>query len=89
MKTPKIGMCTYWRTIYKQYFYESLKDTSNLPHYDTCPLPAFKFWVRNYIFNGADYQSMMGPGLWKLAFFLFHKDVLETGIELYVMVTIK
>ena len=38
LKLPKVGICSFMKTIYKKYFYEKIKDYSNLPHYDTCPL---------------------------------------------------
>lgn len=38
MKFPKVGACAFMKTIYKKYFYSSMKDCSNLPSPDTCPL---------------------------------------------------
>lgn len=38
MKFPKIGVCAFMKTIYKKYFHASMKDCSNLPSPDTCPL---------------------------------------------------
>lgn len=42
---PKKGICKFLDTTYRQYFWDKLKDTSNLPSPETCPIKA----VRNSI----------------------------------------
>lgn len=44
---PKKGICKFLDTTYRQYFWDKLKDTSNLPSPETCPIKA----VRNSILN--------------------------------------
>lgn len=37
---PKKGACAFLNTTYRQYFWEHVKDSSNLPPPETCPIKA-------------------------------------------------
>lgn len=37
------------KTVYKKYFYDKIKDYSNMPHYETCPLP--KVYIKPHLNN--------------------------------------
>jgi len=38
LKMNEMSFCEFMKTIYKTYIYPKLQDTSNFPHYDTCPV---------------------------------------------------
>jgi Protein of unknown function (DUF1091) len=35
---PPKKVCEFLKTTYKKHFYERIKDTTNFPHFDTCPV---------------------------------------------------
>lgn len=37
---PKKGICKFMDTTYRQYFWDQLKETSNFPSPETCPVKA-------------------------------------------------
>lgn len=39
---PKRGLCKFADTTYRHFFYEKIKDFSNLPTPDTCPIKAVR-----------------------------------------------
>lgn len=39
---PKKGTCDFANTTYRQYFWDKVKDFSNLPSPDTCPIKAVR-----------------------------------------------
>lgn len=43
LTVPKKGFCDFMQTTYKERLYEYVKDYSNLPHPDECPLKAVSF----------------------------------------------
>ncbi|XP_055587033.1 uncharacterized protein LOC129756774 [Uranotaenia lowii] len=54
--------CEYMRTTYKSYFYDVVKDVSNFPHYDKCPLPAADYWIKDFEFDGEEYKPFLREG---------------------------
>lgn len=40
LTVPKKGFCDFMQTTYKERLYEHVKDYSNLPHPDECPVKA-------------------------------------------------
>ncbi|XP_062540106.1 uncharacterized protein LOC134208021 [Armigeres subalbatus] len=67
-------VCEYMTSIYKMYFYDSLKDISNFPHYDTCPLEPADYWFKEYTFDAAEYQAFMKDGQYKMEMYLIKGD---------------
>ncbi|XP_039443313.1 uncharacterized protein LOC120423532 [Culex pipiens pallens] len=64
-------LCEYMKTIYRMYFYESVKDISNFPHFDECPLPGQKeYWIKEYLFEGEGYKAFTRDGHFKIEFYL-------------------
>lgn len=64
-------LCEYMKTIYRMYFYENIKDISNFPHYDECPLVAPKqYWIKDYLFEGEGYKAFTRDGHFKMAIYL-------------------
>lgn len=74
------------RMIYKRYFYEELSKHSNLPHFDTCPLPAGQYEIKEYQLDMAKFKGfryLFAPGQYRLQQFLIENDVTVTGILFY------
>ncbi|XP_058812950.1 uncharacterized protein LOC131677245 [Topomyia yanbarensis] len=63
-------VCDYMKTIYRMYFYDGLKDVSNFPHYETCPLVPAEYWFKDYIFEGEDFAVFLREGRFKLECYL-------------------
>lgn len=83
---PKIGICNFMRTIYKRYFYEQMSEYSNLPHFDTCPVPGGQYEIKQFPFDMETfkrYKQLIEPGSYRLQNFLVHKNVAVSGIQFY------
>lgn len=48
MSFPKVGFCSFMQTVYKKYFYETIKDFSNMPHYDKCPITKVNIYFDDF-----------------------------------------
>lgn len=89
---PKFGACSFMKTIYKKHFYDEISKYSNLPHYDTCPVPAGKYEIKEYPFDVksfAYFRSLAKPGSYRLQLFLIQNDVAVCGNIIYGHVTEK
>ncbi|XP_058444517.1 uncharacterized protein LOC131426093 [Malaya genurostris] len=73
-------VCKFMKTTYRRYFYGELKDISNLPHYDSCPLSPTDYWVRQYTFEGQDYSEFLREGRFKLECYLIKDDEIVAGV---------
>ncbi|XP_052865525.1 uncharacterized protein LOC128271889 [Anopheles cruzii] len=76
----KKPLCEWMKTIYKTYFYEELEPLSNLPHFDTCPLPAAEYWLKDYVLDTEPYKEMMQEGRWKVEMKLMKGDEVCSGV---------
>lgn len=72
-------LCEYMASIYKLYLYESLKDISNFPHYDQCPLEPTEYWFKDYSFDGDEYKSFLKDGHYKIEMYLIKGDEMVAG----------
>lgn len=80
------------KTIYKEYFYEEISKYSNLPHYDTCPIPKGQYDIKEYPFNlktFAQYKLFIEPGNYRVQMFLVKDGIAVTGVLFYGSVTLK
>ncbi|XP_055526968.1 uncharacterized protein LOC129719600 [Wyeomyia smithii] len=80
-------LCEFLKSIYRMYFYEDLKDISNFPHYDTCPLPVADYWFKDYAFEGESYQAFMSDGRYKLECYLMQEGVIAGGAVASITIT--
>lgn len=80
-------MCMFLKTIYKKYFYDKIKDFSNLPHYDTCPLNPEKYFVKDYPFDADNFKQMLKPGFYRVEVFLLQNSDAKTGFHMFGSVT--
>ncbi|XP_053698627.1 uncharacterized protein LOC128745574 [Sabethes cyaneus] len=80
-------LCEFLTTIYRMYFYEKLKEISNFPHYETCPLPVADYWFKDYAFEGENYRAFMRDGRFKLESYLCEEDAVLGGIITIITVT--
>ncbi|XP_064552571.1 uncharacterized protein CheA87a [Drosophila montana] len=62
MDLPVIGSCDLMSTYYKDFFYEKLKDYSNAPHPDDCPLAPQKFHLKDYPINSSQLGKFLQAG---------------------------
>lgn len=89
---PKMKVCSYMKTIYKKYFYDEISKYSNLPHYDTCPVPKGEYEIEEYPFDMKTFkhfESFIEPGTYRLQLFLIQNDVAVSGVLFYGNVTEK
>lgn len=55
---PKKGFCDFMKTAYKERLYPTIKDYSNLPHPDECPVKAVTH--RTFLITGSSlYISLL------------------------------
>lgn len=80
---PKHGICDFFKSIYKKFFYEKISKYSNLPHYDQCPLPRNNYFVKDYPLDARDFQRFLSPGDYRLEANIMEDDKELAGIIFY------
>ncbi|XP_055617844.1 uncharacterized protein LOC129763099 [Toxorhynchites rutilus septentrionalis] len=86
MMESRKSFCKFFNSIYRMYFYEGLKDVSNFPHYETCPLAPADYWFKDYSIEGDQYKAFMKEGRFKVEFYLGKDDAPVAGIALVITV---
>lgn len=86
---PEIDTCTFMKTIYKKYFYETVSKYSNLPHFNECPVPHGSFTMKSYPFDLNVFRTQLHPGNYRLNLFLVHHKVAVSGVLAYGSITEK
>ncbi|XP_068153306.1 uncharacterized protein CheA87a [Drosophila tropicalis] len=86
LNIPYLAVCDVMKSYYKELFYESLKEYSNAPHPDTCPLPPEHYHLKDYPLNARHWGNYLIPGYYRLVSKLTKDDEikLEYLIELEV-----
>lgn len=82
----RVGVCTFLKTVYRKHFYEKAKDFSNLPHYDKCPLPAEKYWVKDYPFDANSFKNMARPGHYRIDAYVILGREARAGLQISLAV---
>lgn len=73
-------VCEYLTSVYRMYFYDQLKDISNFPHYETCPLEPNDYWFKDYSFDGEEYKAFMRDGHFKMEAYLTKGEEVIAGV---------
>lgn len=63
---PPLGVCQLMSTYYKNFFYDSLKNYSNAPDPNTCPLPPENYQMTNYPIDTSAFKKHMQPGYYRI-----------------------
>ncbi|KAJ6637033.1 hypothetical protein Bhyg_09759 [Pseudolycoriella hygida] len=85
---PPIGVCAFMKTIYKKYFYTSMKDCSNVPSPDICPLEKEKYAMQCE-FDAKVFHKVARPGFYIVKANLMNDEEIKTGIVIRGSVTKK
>ena len=80
VKFPEIGACVFMQSIYKNYFYDEIKNYSNLPSYDTCPVPMGKYEVKEYPMDAKMFEKHMEPGIYRVSAYLLKDSDVKSGV---------
>lgn len=84
---PKKAFCDFMGSTYKSHLFDSIKEHSNLPHPEDCPVKPNKFQITNWIFNPGKYRAMARVGLYRINLFISqdHEDshVTKLGISVF------
>ncbi|KAM8706842.1 hypothetical protein ACLKA7_011010 [Drosophila subpalustris] len=83
---PLMGTCQLMATYYKNLFYEKLKEYSNAPHPDNCPLSPQDYYLKDYPIDSSKFQKFLIPGYYRMIGQLVkdHETKLEYLAELQV-----
>lgn len=87
LKLPEVGMCHFMKKFYKKHFYESVKDYSNMPHYDTCPVMPKDYWIKDCPFDMDKFKNMMKEGYMYMSIYAVQGDVVKWFLKLYGHIT--
>ncbi|ALC46227.1 CheA87a [Drosophila busckii] len=71
---PPMGVCQLLSSYYKNFFYEKLKDYSNAPHPDTCPLTPTDYYLKDYPLDSSMIKKMLQPGYYRVTGQLLKDD---------------
>lgn len=63
---PPLGVCQLMSTYYKNYFYDTLKNYSNAPDPDTCPLPPENYQMTDYPIDASSLKKRLQPGYYRI-----------------------
>ncbi|EDW59196.1 uncharacterized protein CheA87a [Drosophila virilis] len=73
----KLRFCELMNTFYKDFFYETLKEYSNAPQPDNCPLAPNKFHLKDYPINSSRWAKVLVTDDYNLIVQLFKDDELK------------
>ncbi|KAH8247671.1 hypothetical protein KR038_007764 [Drosophila bunnanda] len=84
---PELGLCDVMKTYYKEFFYEKLKEYSNAPHPNTCPLPPDHYELEDFPLDVHLFKKLLLPGYYRIVSRLLHEEriKLEYMAELEIM----
>lgn len=74
---PPLGVCQLMSTYYKNFFYDTLKNYSNAPHPDTCPLPPDNYQMNDYPMDTTSLKNRLQPGYYRIVGQLLHEGNVE------------
>ncbi|XP_034486936.1 uncharacterized protein LOC117791326 [Drosophila innubila] len=63
---PLMGTCQLMSSYYKNFFYEKLKDYSNAPHPDNCPLSPQDYYLKDYPLDSSKFKKFLTPGYYRV-----------------------
>lgn len=83
---PLMGTCELMSSYYKNFLYEKLKDYSNAPHPDNCPLSPQDYYLKDYPLDSSKFKKFLTPGYYRVVGKLLkdHEVKLEYLAELQV-----
>lgn len=90
-QVPKKGVCDFMASTYRNHLFDSIKEHSNLPHPDECPVTPRKFEIKNWIFNPGKYRAMARPGMYRIDLFISqdHEESHVTKLGVRVLSEVK
>ncbi|XP_055852425.1 uncharacterized protein LOC129916473 [Episyrphus balteatus] len=68
------GVCTVLKNEYKKLFYDSIKDCSTAPHFDTCPLKEAKYTFNDCSFDAGVFKKFLNKGYYLIQVHLSHLE---------------
>ncbi|XP_017021480.1 uncharacterized protein CheA87a [Drosophila kikkawai] len=71
---PDLGVCDVMKTYYKEFLYNELKEYSNAPHPNTCPLPPEHYQLEDYPMDVHLLKKLLIPGYYRITSRLLHND---------------
>lgn len=63
---PKMGVCEMMGDLYKSLFYDTIKDYSNAPDPNVCPVPKGNYLIKDYPYDLVLLSNFMSPGFYRL-----------------------
>ncbi|XP_016959963.1 uncharacterized protein LOC108031239 [Drosophila biarmipes] len=70
----EVQLCDFMKTYYKDFLYERLKEYSNAPHPNTCPLPKEHYHLEDYPLDVRVLKKLMTPGHYRIKSKLKNED---------------
>ncbi|XP_017140105.2 uncharacterized protein LOC108154351 [Drosophila miranda] len=74
LNMPRLGVCDVMKTYYKEFLYEKLKEHSNAPHPDSCPLPPENYHLKDYPLDVHQLKKILVPGYYRIESKLLKED---------------
>ncbi|XP_017039751.1 uncharacterized protein LOC108087082 [Drosophila ficusphila] len=66
----EMPICDFMKSVYKEYFYKRIKDYSNAPHPNNCPIPAEDYSMDDFPLDVHLLKKLMLPGHYAIKFYL-------------------
>ncbi|XP_022221908.2 uncharacterized protein LOC111073742 [Drosophila obscura] len=83
---PRIGVCDAMKIYYKDFLYEKLKEHSNAPEPDTCPLPPEHYHLKDYPLDVHWLKMLMDPGYYRVESQLLKEDHIKLAYRAFIQV---
>jgi len=64
----EVQLCDFMKTYYKDFFYQRIKEYSNAPHPNTCPLPKEQYRLEDYPLDVRVLKKLMTPGHYRIKY---------------------
>lgn len=89
-QVPKKGFCDFMSSTYKHSMFDSLREHSNLPAPEDCPVSPKKFQIKDWVLNVGRFSAMAKAGMYRVDMFASqdHEDshITKVGVRMFTEV---
>ncbi|BFF90754.1 uncharacterized protein DMAD_09221 [Drosophila madeirensis] len=86
LNLPRLGVCDAMKTYYKEFLYEKLKEHSNAPEPNACPLPPKHYHLKDYPLDVHLLKKLLTPGFYRIESKLLKEDHLKLSYRAVIQV---
>lgn len=86
-QVPKKAFCDFMNSTYRHHMFDSLREHSNFPKPEECPVNPSKFQIKDWLFNVGKFSSMAKVGMYRVDMFVSqdHEEshITKLGVSMF------